>query len=168
MAVETFLNDTIEQRIVPMLREVGAMFPRAVGRVIPYWTDKTPTPAWMIYPIPPMRQTYASRGETAHVHQTYTLGMRLYYAPAEAGYVGVKEEFVGWQLIPTVLEYFTARRGLCYQAAQTVPAWLEPNQTTITTASPFGMFPDAASVVGCEFVLSLTFQRVIQSVHNNP
>lgn len=168
MALETFLLDAVQDRIAPMLREVSAQFPNRVTQVIPYWTDKAEPPAWLVYNAPQSRQSYSSAASASVTIQTYTLALRLNYAPASSGFDGVKEQFVGYQLIPTVMNYFTARRGLCYTAAQVVADGLEPSKTAIALASPFGLFPDTPNVVGVEFNLILGFRQSVSSIYNNP
>lgn len=167
MAAVTYLKDAVKDRIVPMLKEVSAEFDHQITRVVPYFTRKQPTPSWMVY-MPASRRTDVSKGSQHIAHQNYTLMLRLALAPAESGYTASNDEFLNWMVAPTVYDYFDARRGLCYLDGQTVPSGLIDHMTAITQGVIFGMFPEDGDVYGIEFQLTLVFQRLNESVYNNP
>lgn len=160
VTIETYLEDVIDDRLIPMLKEVSAVFTPAVKQVERYVKKTANPPFWWIYPGGVARSKLAPRTRVL----TYTVNMRLVLGYVEqTGYNGQLEGSL-WTWLPTLITYFEARRSLVYQAGQEPPqstsGWLlDTENVELLDMTPFGIFEDFMHV-GVELPIVLPFKNI--------
>ena len=163
VTIATYLEDVIDERIVPMLKEVSAAFTLPVEQVTRTVNANDTPPFWWVY----TGGLSPSLVAAARYTELVTVNLRLVLAHAkQTGYEGQYEGYL-WTWLPTVSRYFQERRALVYQAGQSVPDYLEPKDVAIGDFTPFGVFDDFGHI-GVETVLTLPFSFYITSYPGNP
>lgn len=163
VTIETYLEDVIDDRLIPMLTEVSAVFTPAVQQVERYVKMTSKPPVWWLYPGGIQTVQLASN----RYAELATVNMRLILGHAgQTGYNGQLEGEL-WTWLPTVNRYFQARRALIYQAGQSAPDHLEPKGVVIGDFTAFGVFEDFGHI-GTETALTLPFSFYITPYPGNP
>lgn len=164
VTVQTYLEDTIDGRIIPMLKEVSAVFTPRVQRVERYVQAEATPPFWWVYPGGVSRRKDAAQTRVF----TYTVNMRLVLGYAQqTGYKGQYEGAL-WSWMPTVMDYFEARRSLVYLPEQQPPkadGWLlDTENVEVLDMTPLGVFEDFGHI-GIELPLVLPFRNIRFAVY---
>lgn len=160
--VDNTYVDVAIDRVIGMLKDVSLTFTPPVLRAEKYVALKPPIPIWWVYPgAPIMREALAVQLN----RQVYVANMRLILGVVGSKYDGAMEKEL-WKIIPTVLNYFGQRRGLIYQAGQTIPKYLDVDGVAIEQTSPYGVF-DNNTHIGIEFALTLPFTVSFRPVLGN-
>lgn len=164
VTVETYLETVIDERIVPMLKEVSAALTPAVKQVSRFANPKLDPPFWWVYPggLALTSVTHGRYTEIASINLRLVLG----YAQ-QTGYNGQYEGYL-WQWLPTVSHYLLERRGLVFQAGQSAPDHLEPKDVLVGDFTPFGVFEDSTLHLGTETALTLPFSFYVSPYPGNP
>lgn len=164
VTIETYLETVIDERIVPMLKEVSASFSRPVEQVERYVKMSSKPPFWWIYPGG-IQTVQISAGLYAEIT---TVTMRLILGNAgQSGYNGQLEGDL-WKWLPTVNRYFQERRGLVFQPGQSLPDHLEPKGVVVGDFTPLGLFEDGTGQIGTETTLTMPFSFYITPYPGNP
>lgn|GEM_PF-3331568 len=163
MEIQGYLDSVIDERIIPMLKEVSSVFTPQVKQARRYVEPKDNPPFWWVYPGGVTRTKPSAKTRL----YTYTVNMRLVVAKAGSGYNGQHESAL-WLWNPTLMQYFDERRSLVFQAGQTPPkadGWLlDTENVELSDISPFGVFEDHPHV-GIEFSISLPFRNINFAVY---
>lgn len=163
VTIATYLEDVIDERIVPMLKEVSAAFTLPVEQVTRTVNTNDTPPFWWVYTGGVSRTKPAAKTRI----YTYTVNMRLVLAYDTQGYAGQYEGYL-WSWMPTLMEYFDARRDLVYQTAQQPPGsggWLlDVENVELLDITPFGVFQDFPHI-GVEFPILLPFRNISFAVY---
>lgn len=164
VTVQTYLETTIDGRIIPMLKEVSAVFTPPVQRVERYVKTNAVPPFWWVWPGGVSRRKDAAQTRVF----THTVNMRLVLGYAgQTGYNGQYEGAL-WEWMPTVMAYFEARRSLVYLPGQQPPkadGWLlDTENVDVLDMTPLGVFEDFAHI-GVELPLVLPFRNIRFAVY---
>ena len=159
ITVETYLETVIDERIVPMLKEVSAALIPAVKQVSRFANPKLDPPYWWVYPGGVSRAKPSAQTRT----YTYTVNLRLVLGYAQqTGYNGQYEGYL-WTWLPTIMTYFDARRSLVYLPGQEPPGasgWLlDTDNVELLDIAPFGVFEDFLHI-GIELPILLPFKNI--------
>lgn len=161
--IATYLETTIDERIIPMLKEVSGVFTPRVQQVYRYVQMEAKPPFWWVWPGG-LDTTLLASNRYAEI-ATVTLRLVLGYA-GQTGYNGQYEGAL-WQWLPTVNRYFQERRALVYQTGQAVPDHLEPKGVVVGNFTPLGVFEDFGHI-GTETAITLPFSFYITPYPGNP
>jgi len=161
MEIQGYLDSVIDERIIPMLKEVSSVF--GVKQVTRFVNPKDTPPFFWVY-LGGVSRTKPSAKTRVY---TYTVNMRLVVGYSTSGYAGQHEGKL-WFWLPTLMQYFDERRSLVFQAGQTPPkadGWLlDAENVELSDISPFGVFEDHPHV-GIEFSISLPFRNINFAVY---
>lgn len=164
VTVQTYLEDTIDERIIPMLKEVSAVFTPRIQQVYRVVDTNAKPPFWWVWPGGVSRRPDAARTRVF----THTVNMRL--ALGYAGQTGYNGQYEGmlWTVMPTVMDYFEARRSLVYLPEQQPPkadGWLlDTENVEVLDMTPLGVFEDFGHI-GIELPLVLPFRNIRFAVY---
>lgn len=162
--IATYLETTIDERIIPMLKEVSGVFTPRVQQVYRYVQMEAKPPFWWVWPGGVSRRKDAAQTRVF----TYTVNMRLVLGYAQqTGYKGQYEGAL-WSWMPTVMDYFEARRSLVYLPEQQPPkadGWLlDTENVEVLDMTPLGVFEDFGHI-GIELPLVLPFRNIRFAVY---
>ncbi len=151
MTVDNTYLDTAVDRLVEMYEIVLAPMKIPVKRIKKYIDTGLTAPCLWLSPgaINLDDIDYELDG------QEYSVMARLSLGSITEGYDGVLAGQL-WVVIPTVINYFNARRALIYQDGQEEVPYLIPNETRVSVASGFGQFTGSSNV-GIAFQHRLAF-----------
>lgn len=164
VTVQTYLEDTIDGRIIPMLKEVSAVFTPRVQQVYRVVDTNAKPPFWWAWPGSVSRREDAAQTRVF----THTVNLRLVLGYAgQTGYNGQYEGML-WTVMPTVMNYFEARRSLVYLPEQQPPkadGWLlDTENVEVLDMTPLGVFEDFGHI-GIELPLVLPFRNIRFAVY---
>lgn len=148
----TYLEDVIQDRLVPMLKEVGAVFTPPILQVTDYAELRLSPPYWWVY-VPPQVIAPEKFG-ASQWRVDYQVITRGVVALTTAGFDGQYSRML-YRLLPTVLHYFHERNRLVYAGGQSVLDYLQ--HAAVTTLTGFGIFNDGSNHIGLELQHTLTF-----------
>lgn len=115
-----YLTEVIEQRFLPMARELGASFDPPIRRIETYIEERIQPPFGWIFPSGDATLV-TPRGGGDEI-QEYGEVFRIVTGIQDSGFDGKLPQSIRLWL-PTAINYFRARRFLIYQAGQGVPRY---------------------------------------------
>lgn len=155
-ADSNYLDDAVD-RIVTLLKQVGATYSVPVTRVVKAVDPQMPMPYWWVYPGNPDEATLSSDYRT----QTYAVLCRLVLGTATSGYDRALAEAL-WVILPQTINYLVQRRHLIAESGQTTPRGLMTETVSIQQVTPFGVFTNSTDV-GIELQITLPFNVTVST-----
>lgn len=156
----TFLNEAITGRFLPMVEQLGAAFDPPIRQIGTYIEDRwTPPFAW-IFPSGDISTEAYGNDEL----QVYGVVLRLVEANGKKmGFFG-KTPQAKWLWLPTVTNYFLARRRLVYERGQREVPYF--HEMRFLGGAPIDLL-DPLGQEGLEFTFEFVFNYALKPFPGN-